>query len=167
MVFWKKGDKLSKARPLEVLQVVPQMQNASILRLLSISMVVLQLETGAVIQTSVKGGLDLDIFEWLSQVVNPQNPVPCRVILGEYQLSMQRFHESELNFGTEFAPKQSSGSKRMNYKKRNLQYTHISHRLNTDYPPAWPWHPSTFAPGTHGRHLAPGKFHLAWECAPG
>ena len=101
------------------------MQNASILRLLSISMVVLQLETGAVIQTSVKGGLDLDIFEWLSQVVNPQNPVPCRVILGEYQLSMQRFHESELNFGTEFAPKQSSGSKRMNYKKRNLQHTHI------------------------------------------
>ena len=94
------------------------MQNASILRLLSISMVVLQLETGAVIQTSVKGGLDLDIFEWLSQVVNPQNPIPCRVILGEYQLSMQRFHESELNFGTEdMVPKRCSGSKRMNYKK--------------------------------------------------
>ena len=99
------------------------MQNASILRLLSLSMVVIQLETGAVVQTSVKGGLDSDIFEWLSQVVNPQNPVPCRVIRGEYHLSMQRFQDSELNFGSGFgseekASQRCTGSKRMNYKKR-------------------------------------------------
>jgi hypothetical protein len=115
----KKKYKLSRSLeddPYDNSKMIP----AKLLRVESSSSIVVQLHTGAVIQTTLSPMLDPCVFADLSRSATPTTPVPCQIDLGDYKLPAFRFYNSRVSFPG-FKPDPNTfhpPSDRMQYKRR-------------------------------------------------
>ena len=97
-----------------------KMTPAQLLRVESSSSIVVQLPTGAVIQTTLSPMLDPCVLADLSKSATPITPVPCEIDLGEYKLPAFKFYNSKVSFPG-FEPDPNTlhpPSDRMQYKRR-------------------------------------------------
>lgn len=85
----KKKHKLSRTTEWD--ECTLEMQHAKILRIPSIHTMIVQLQSGAVVETGLSTPLLQEQWETLSQSASATSPLQCRLVLGDYNMKFSRF----------------------------------------------------------------------------
>ena len=97
------------------------MQNAKILRTPSIHTMIVQLQSGAVVETGLSTPLLEEQWAALTQTASATNPVPCRLVLGDYNMKFARFCNTCVEAEFNAAPMRTPlRFERMQYGKRRV-----------------------------------------------
>lgn len=117
----EQGDKKKKgklSRTVETNYSSLEMQNAKILKVPSIYTLVVQLQTGAVVEAGLTTALTEQQYATISPTVTPTNPYDCQILLGEYSCKYNRFKDSKVDTSMLFqTPNPPIRLERIRYKK--------------------------------------------------